>query len=84
MQIESSRNVENEIKKQLKENIEVDRCHCVASKNKIPTCPWTVICRILEFKDEQKILRNAKALKDTCIFIYEDFCKYTIEVRKKL
>lgn len=29
------------------------------------------------------MLGNVKALKNTCIFIYQDFCKYTIEVRKK-
>ena len=52
-------------------------------------CPWisaqtnssrnqnrlqAIICKVTKFKDKQKILKYTKCLKDTGIFIYEDFC----------
>ena len=46
--------------------------------------PHTIICRITKFKDKQKILKNAKLLKNTGIFIHEDFCKDTMELKKEL
>ena len=38
----------------------------------------------LLFKDKQKILQNAKKLNNTGIYIYEDFLKGTMELRKSL
>lgn len=64
----------------IEENIEMDRCYRVSSKNKIRTCQQTIFCRISIFKDKQKMLGNTNALKDTDIFIYEDFCKNTTEI----
>ena len=32
----------------------------------------------------QKILSNAKKLKNTGIFVYEDYCKETMDLRKSL
>ena len=46
--------------------------------------PRTIICRFVRFKDKQKILQNAKKLNNTVIYIYEDFCKDTMELRKSL
>ena len=46
--------------------------------------PQAIICKETKFNDKQKTLKNVKSLKDTGIFIYEDFCKDTMEVRKKL
>ena len=66
----------------IEENIEIDRCHPIIPKKKDPTCPRTVICRLTKFKGKQKILINAKVLKDTGIFVYEDYCKDTMNVRK--
>ena len=62
------------IKKNLKSNehIEIGRCHRL-SKIKNQNCPRTEICRIIKFKEKQKILKTAKLLKNTGIFIYEDF-----------
>ena len=55
-------------------NIEIDRCHpfgkCRGSR------PRTIVCRFLRFKCEK--------LKDTGIFIYEDFCSDAMELRKSL
>ena len=46
--------------------------------------PRTIICRFVRFKDKQKILQNAKKLNNTVMYIYEDFCKDTMELRKSL
>ena len=68
----------------IEENIEMDRCDRIIRKKKDPTRPRTIICRLTTFKEKQKILTNAKVLKDTGIFIYKDYCKDTMSVRKKL
>ena len=44
----------------------------------------TIICKVTKNKDKQKILKSVKCLKDKGIFIYEDFCKDTMDFRKKL
>ena len=82
---ECEENVQQMIKEKLgiTEPIEIDRCHRI-SKQKKPNRPRTVICRITKFKDKQKILKNAKHLKGSGIYIYEGFCKETIELRKTL
>ena len=46
--------------------------------------PCTIICTFLHFKDKQKILKNAKKFKNSGIYIYEDFCNDTMELRKSL
>ena len=46
--------------------------------------PRTVICRLLRFKDKQRITRSSKKLNNAGIFVYEDFCKETIDHRKQL
>ena len=46
--------------------------------------PRTVICIFVHFKEKQKILQNAKKLKNTEIYIYEYFCKDTMEQKKSL
>ena len=43
-----------------------------------------IVCRFLLFKDKQKILQNANKLKDTGMFIYEDFCSNIMKLRKLL
>ena len=44
--------------------------------------PQTTIRKATRFKDKQKIMKNAKYLKETSIFIYEDFCKDTMGLRE--
>ena len=46
--------------------------------------PQTIICKVTKFKDKKKILKYAKCLKDMRIFIYEDFCKDTMDLQKKI
>ena len=63
-------------------NIEIDRCHRFGKRR--ASCPRPIVCRFLRFKDKQKFFQNAKKLKDTGIFIYEDFCSDAMELRKSL
>lgn len=44
----------------------------------------TIAFKHLRFKDKQNILRKAKLLKGTNIFINEDYCLDTVEYRKEL
>ena len=44
----------------------------------------TIICRLLRFKDKQIIIQGSKKLKNTGIFIYENFCKDTMDLCKQL
>ena len=61
-------------------NIEINWCHRFGKRR--GSRPRTIVCRFLCFKGKQKILQNAKKLKDTGIFTYEDFCSDTMELRK--
>ena len=38
----------------------------------------------LDLKINRKIIQNSKKLKNTGIFVYEDFCKDTMDLRKQL
>ena len=67
----------------INEHIEIDRCHRMA-KRKNQNRPRTIICRITKFKEKQKVLKNAKYLKGTDMYVYEDLCKDTMELRKTL
>ena len=69
-------------KLKINEHIEIDRCHQL-SKKKNQNRPYTIICHITKLKEKQKLLKNAKRLKNTGIFIYEDFCKDKTELRKE-
>ena len=67
----------------------IARCHRIGSCKTKPgqdrDQPRTVLCRLNRFKDKHRILNNAKkALKNTGIFIYEDFLKDTKELRKSV
>ena len=69
------------------DTIEFERCHRISAQtnsSKNQNRSRTIICKVTKFKDKQKILKYAKCLKDTGIFIYEDFCKGTMDLRKRL
>ena len=72
----------------IESDIEIDRCHiigpCKTRADQNWDQPCTVVCRLDRFKDKQCILYNAKKLKKMGIFIYEDFLKDTMELRKSL
>ena len=53
------------------------------SNNERRSRPRTIVCKLLRFKDKQKIIQNSKKLKNTGIFVDEDFCKDTMDLRKQ-
>ena len=73
---ETWENCEAEVRKIIKnklditDDIEIDRFYCMG--------------KFLRSKDKHKVLLNKKKLKDTGIFIYEDFSKAKMELRKSL
>ena len=54
-------------------NVEIERGHR-AGKKKSRNKASTIVCKLLRFKNKQNILRKAKLLKGTNIFINEDYC----------
>ena len=44
----------------------------------------TIIFKLLNWKDKELILKNASKLKDTGIYINEDFSEATNNIRKEL
>ena len=79
---------ENKIKDIIKEkldietDVELDRCHRIGKKR--GSRPRTLICRFTKFKDKQCVLSNARKLRGTNIYIYENFSQDTMELRKYL
>ena len=69
-------------KLEIQDPLEIDRCHGMGKHKR--NRPRTIIFKLKKFKDKQKILQNARNLKDTGIFIYEDFCEDAMELRKSL
>ena len=50
-----------------------------SSRNK----PIKIVCKLLQFKDKQNILRKGKLLQGVDKFINEDYCKDTVEFKKE-
>ena len=63
-------------------DVEIERAHRSGRKSR--SKPRRTVCKLLQFKDKQNILRKAKLLKGTNIFINKDYCQDTVEYRKEL
>ena len=80
---ECERRVHSMLKERLDtENVETEHAYRTGRKSR--NKPRTIVCKLLQFKDKQNILRKAKLLKGTNIFINEDYCQDTVEYRKEL
>lgn len=64
--------------------IEIERAHRMGRKQSGSVKPRTIIFKLFNWKQKELILKNTKYLKDTGIYINEDFSDATIEIRKKL
>ena len=65
------------------ENINIERAH--RSKGKTSSNkPRTIVCKLLSYKQKKEVLKNAKKLKDSNIFVNEDSCFETMQRRKEL
>ena len=72
----------------IESDVEIDKCHgigpCKTNPGQDCDRPRTVVWKLYIIKDKQYILDNAKKLKNTGMFIYEEFSKGTIKLRKTL
>ena len=70
----------------IESKVKITRCHrvglCNTKAGQDRDRPPTVVCRFNIFKDKQCILSNAEKLKNKGMFIYEDFSKDIMELRK--
>jgi hypothetical protein len=81
---DSERKISKLLREQLeiKEQIQIERAHRTGPKQ--TKKDRTIIIKLLNYKDKEKILRNANKLKGSGIFINEDFCKETNGIRSEL
>ena len=65
-------------------NVQIERAHRL---KKLPdqnvATPRTIVARFSSFDDREKVLRNAKVLKSTNIFVNEDLSEATAKSRKE-
>ena len=67
------------------DNIHIERAHCVKrDKNDKITKPKTIACNLLFLKEKKVVMKNAKKLKNTNIFIDEDFSPETMKFQTQL
>ena len=62
------------------ENIDIERAQGKTSSNK----PTTIACKLLSYKQNKEVLKNAKKLKGSNTFIKVDCCFETMKRRNKL
>ena len=70
-------------------NIVIERAHRVKvyspeKKNSKKIRPRTVVCKLLNFVDKERIIKNTHRLKGTSYYVNEDFSKETLAYRKEL
>ena len=53
-------------------------------KNSKKIRPRTVVCKLLNFVDKERIIKNTHRLKGTSYYVNEDFSKETLAYRKEL
>ena len=82
---ECEEKIKEVLEKHMKINgIEIERAHRMGRKQHGEERPRTIIFKLLNWKQKELILKNTKHLKNTGIYINEDFSDATIEIRKKL
>ena len=66
------------------ENVKIDIAHRIPNRDSDTTSPRTIIARLNRELDRDSIMRSTRKLKQTGIFINEDFCENTMRIRKEL
>lgn len=79
---ESERKVKNLLSDRMGIDVHIERAHRTGTFNK--NKQRTIVCRLYDYKQKEHIVRNARTLKGTNVFINEDFCKNTTQIRKEL
>ena len=89
---ESWEDCEAEVEKLFREKLDIEdriiieRAHRAkkTTKNNKKNQPRTIMCRLLNFKGKENILKNCRKLKGPNIFVSEDFSQKTHEHRREL
>lgn len=88
---ENSEEIEDKVQRLFKnrliitKDIDIERIHRMGPYTAQDDArPRTIIFKLLNYKDKLLILKNANRLKDTNIYINEDFSDATNEIRKEL
>ena len=55
-----------------------------SKSNGISEKPRTIVCKLLNYKQKEEMLRNTKNLTGSNFFINEDFCHETMQYRKNI
>ena len=73
-------------KLEITDEIKIERAHRTKKRrnSKTKNQPRTIVVRLQNYKDKVTILRNAKKLKGSNVYINEDFCQETLDYRKEL
>ena len=81
---ETAEKVKSLIKHKIKinDNIEIERAHRVGRRDN--NKPRTIVCKLLRFNDKTKIQRNLKNLKDSGVYVNDDFSEETARLRQDL
>lgn len=68
------------------DNVKIERAHRVggSTSRSNDRKPRTIVMKLLDFKDKERIMENSNRLKGTNIFINEDFSAETVKIRKDL
>ena len=66
------------------EEVVTERSHRVEKRDKSKQRFRTSVAKLLDYKEREHILKNTEHLKDTNIYIYEDFSKETMAISKSL
>lgn len=88
MENETSKDCEQIVSKLFTEKlgvpgVVVERAHRTGSTNST-TKPRTIILKLLNYQDKMKILYNCKKLKNTGVYVNEDFARETMDKRREL
>ena len=67
---------------ELGREVKLERVHRTGAKT--PGRNRTIVAQFSSWTNKSELLNNSSKLKDTGISLYEDFCKETVEIRKKL
>ena len=67
------------------ENIEIAAAHRITKNHSSPNpSPRTIIATLKNSSDRDEIMKSTKKLKNSGIYINEDFCEATLKIRKGL
>ena len=79
---ECEKKVEDLFKNVLEVDVDIERVHRIRKVKEAK--PRTIVLKLLNWKDNEKVMGQAKKLKGKNIYINEDFSLETTELRKNL